>query len=76
MRPVSRTGGGAPAGVQLSVAGADGYHLTAAAVACLRQLLDGSARRSGLHLQGHFVHPGPLLAALAEFGQEVVDLSR
>ena len=68
---------GSPARVRLSVAGEDGYLVTAApAVACLRQLRDGTIRRPGLHLQGHLVEPGPTLAALAEAGLEVVDLSR
>lgn len=68
---------GEPAGVRVSVAGEDGYLLTAApAVACLRQMMDPGRRRPGLHLQGHFVEPSMTLAALAGWGLEVVDVSR
>jgi saccharopine dehydrogenase (NAD+, L-lysine-forming) len=60
---------GRPATASVSVSGTDGYLLTAApAVACLRGMLGGSARRPGLHLQAHLVDPEPFLAELAAAG--------
>ncbi|OGO13863.1 MAG: hypothetical protein A2Y93_00320 [Chloroflexi bacterium RBG_13_68_17] len=50
----------------------DGYVLTAAPmVACLLQILDGSARRPGLHLQALLADPDRLLTDLQRMGVEV-----
>ncbi len=47
----------------------DGYRLTAApAVACVKQLLDGSVARPGVHLMGHLVEPARLAADLRRMG--------
>ena len=47
----------------------DGYRLTAApAVACAKQLLDGSIPRPGVHMMGHLVDPARLLEDLARMG--------
>ncbi len=63
---------GGPATATVSVAGDDGYLLTAApAVACIRRVLGGSIRAPGLHLQAHLVDPELFLADLAAFGLEV-----
>jgi saccharopine dehydrogenase (NAD+, L-lysine-forming) len=51
----------------------DGYVLTAAPmVACLLQVLDGSRRPPGLHLQALLVEPARLLADLQRMGIDVV----
>jgi hypothetical protein len=51
----------------------DGYVLTAAPmVACLLQILDGSRRQAGLHLQALLVEPARLLTDLAKMGVDVV----
>lgn len=56
----------------LEVAHEDGYVLTAAPmVACLLQMLDGSARRPGLHLQAWLVEPGRFLEDLQRMSVEV-----
>lgn len=60
---------GKPASLELSLSHLDGYQLTAIpVVACLRQVLDGSARRPGLWMMGHLVDPIRLLADMAEMG--------
>jgi len=47
----------------------DGYRLTAIpAVACVKQLLDGSARQPGLHLMGHLVEPARLIEDMGRMG--------
>ena len=47
----------------------DGYAMTAVPVAAtLLQLLDGSARRPGLHLQAHLVAPARLLRDIGHMG--------
>jgi NAD(P)-dependent dehydrogenase (short-subunit alcohol dehydrogenase family) len=55
------------------VAHPDGYVITAAPmVACMLQMLDGSARRAGLHLQALLVEPARMLDDLRRMGIEVV----
>jgi saccharopine dehydrogenase (NAD+, L-lysine-forming) len=50
--------GGEPAKIETTVSHPDGYELTAVpVVACLLQYLDGTARRPGLWMMGHFVEP-------------------
>jgi hypothetical protein len=47
----------------------DGYRLTAApAVACAKQLLEGSIARPGVHMMGHLVDPGHLLEDMRRMG--------
>ena len=59
-------------GMQVVVAHSDGYVLTAAPmVGCLMQMLDGTARRPGLHLQALLVDPARLLDDLRTMGVEV-----
>lgn len=50
----------------------DGYRLTAVpAVACAKQLLDGSIARPGVHLMGHLVDPARLVEDLRRMGIRV-----
>lgn len=64
--------GGADAGLVVSVFHEDGYFLTAAPmVACLLQVLDGSARRPGLHFQALLAEPSRLLEDMRHMGIEV-----
>ena len=67
---------GGPAGhvqhMRIAVAHPDGYVLTAAPmVGCMMQMLDGTARRPGLHLQALLVDPARLLDDLKTMGVEV-----
>jgi len=58
--------------LRVSVYHSDGYVLTAAPmVACLLQILDGSMRRPGLHLQALLVDAERLLTDLQRMGIEV-----
>lgn len=67
---------GQPASASISVGGSDSYLLTGApVVACLEQLLDGSARRPGLHYQAQLVEPNRFLDELAALGLEVTRTS-
>ncbi len=64
---------GRPAALTIEVAHSDGYLLTAAPmVACLLQMLDGSACKPGLHLQALLVEPGRFLHDLKAMGVEVL----
>ncbi|MCJ7678908.1 MAG: saccharopine dehydrogenase NADP-binding domain-containing protein [Anaerolineales bacterium] len=59
--------------IRVEVAHPDGYVLTAAPmVACVQQMLDGSARRAGLHLQALLVEPARMLDDMRRMGVEVV----
>ena len=63
------------AGLRITVYHPDGYVLTAAPMAaCLLQMLDGSARRPGLHFQAMLAEPGRLLEDLRKMGVEVTCL--
>lgn len=58
--------------LRTSVAHADGYVLTAVpVVAALLQILDGSARKPGLWMMGHLVHPGRLLEDMEKMGVQI-----
>lgn len=58
--------------LRVEVAHPDGYHLTAAPmVGCALQILDGTARRPGLHLQALLVEPERLMLDLRRMGVEV-----
>jgi hypothetical protein len=49
--------------------GDDGYRLTAVpAVACVKQLLDGTIARPGVHLMGHLVEPERLARDMKQMG--------
>lgn len=64
--------GGAESDLVVSAYHPDGYVLTAAPMAaCLLQVLDGSARRPGLHFQALLADPARLLADLQRMGVEV-----
>ena len=63
---------GRPVRFEFSVAHPDGYELTAIpVVACLRQYLDGTARRPGLWYMGHLVDPGRLFQDMAAMGVQL-----
>jgi saccharopine dehydrogenase (NAD+, L-lysine-forming) len=63
---------GAPVTLRVRLFHADGYDLTAIAGASMaEQLLDGSARRPGLHRMGLLADPQRLLADVAAMGVEV-----
>jgi len=58
--------------MRIAVSHPDGYVLTAAPmVGCMMQMLDGSARLPGLHLQALLVDPARLLNDLSSMGVEV-----
>ena len=58
--------------IDLTLYHPDGYVFTAVpVVATLLQLLDGSARKPGLHLQAHIVEPRRLMRDLARLGIEI-----
>ncbi len=59
--------------IVVEVAHPDGYVITAAPMAaCVLQMLDGSARRPGLHLQALLVEPRRFLDDMRTMGVEVV----
>lgn len=63
---------GQPASVRASVSHPDGYELTAIpVVAFLKQYLDGSARRPGLHMMGHLPEPARLFQDMQVMGASV-----
>jgi saccharopine dehydrogenase (NAD+, L-lysine-forming) len=58
--------------IDLTLYHPDGYVFTAVpVVATLLQLLDGSARKPGLHLQAHIVEPQRLMRDIARLGIEI-----
>jgi saccharopine dehydrogenase (NAD+, L-lysine-forming) len=64
--------GGAPVHLALAMLHADGYALTAIpVVSMIEQLLDGTARRPGVHLMGLLADPERLLADAAAMGVKV-----
>ena len=59
---------------ELSLYHPDGYLLTAIpVVACLMQILDGSARRPGLWLQAHIAEPARLMQDMKLMGVEITE---
>jgi len=68
---------GRPQRMDVTVYHRDGYFLTAApVVACLKQVLDGSARRSGLWFQALLAEPGRLLRDMQAMGVEIDIVAR
>jgi saccharopine dehydrogenase (NAD+, L-lysine-forming) len=68
---------GVPTDYALSVYHGDGYVLTAAPMAaCLLQVLDGSARRPGLHFQAWLPEPARMLTDLGRMGVSVTETTR
>ena len=65
---------GIPAQVHARVAHPDGYELTAIpVVAYLKQYLDGTARKSGVHMMGHIADPARLLNDMQKMGVQVIE---
>jgi len=63
---------GRPAEARVGISHPDGYELTAIPVAAaLLQYLDGSARKPGLWMMGHFVDPVRLMADMQRMGASV-----
>jgi saccharopine dehydrogenase (NAD+, L-lysine-forming) len=63
---------GSPSTIRAQVSHPDGYVLTAIpVVAYLKQYLDGSARRVGLHLMGHLAEPERLFKDMQAMGAKV-----
>jgi saccharopine dehydrogenase (NAD+, L-lysine-forming) len=64
---------GQPKDFELTLKHPDGYLFTAIpVVACLLQVLDGSARKPGLWTQAHLVEPNRLLADMQRLGIQIV----
>jgi len=65
---------GKPAQVEVRIAHPDGYELTAIpVVAYLRQYLDGTARKCGVHMMGHIAEPIRLFNDMQMMGAEVIE---
>jgi hypothetical protein len=65
---------GIPAQVHARVAHSDGYELTAIpVVAYLKQYLDGTARKSGVHMMGHIADPARLFNDMQKMGVQVIE---
>jgi saccharopine dehydrogenase (NAD+, L-lysine-forming) len=57
---------------RLRLSHGDGYWFTAIPVAaCVKQLLEGTIRRPGLHMMGHLVDPEPFLKDMRTMGVSV-----
>jgi saccharopine dehydrogenase (NAD+, L-lysine-forming) len=66
--------GGEESRLVLTVFHPDGYLMTAAPMAaCLLQMLDGSARQPGVHLQAWLAEPSRLLQGMRRMGVEVTE---
>lgn len=67
---------GQPGKVRARVAHTDGYELTAIpVVATLLQYMDGSERRPGLWMMGHFAEPIRLMKDIASMGTECMTIT-
>lgn len=65
---------GVHAHANVRVAHPDGYELTAIpVVAYLKQYLDGSARKSGVHMMGHLADPARLFDDMQKMGAQVIE---
>lgn len=65
---------GIPAQAHVRVAHPDGYELTAIpVVAYLKQYLDDTARRSGVHMMGHIADPARLFNDMQKMGVQVIE---
>jgi saccharopine dehydrogenase (NAD+, L-lysine-forming) len=65
---------GNQAQAQVRIAHPDGYELTAIpVVAFIRQYLDGTARKDGVHMMGHIVEPGRLFEDIQKMGVQVIE---
>jgi saccharopine dehydrogenase (NAD+, L-lysine-forming) len=65
---------GIQAHVHVRVAHPDGYELTAIpVVAYLKQDLDGTARKSGVHMMGHLVEPVRLIDDMQKMGAQIIE---
>jgi len=65
---------GIQAQVEARVAHPDGYELTAIpVVAYLKQYLDGTARKSGVHMMGHLVEPVRLIDDMQKMGAQIIE---
>jgi saccharopine dehydrogenase (NAD+, L-lysine-forming) len=63
---------GRAATVAATVAHHDGYELTAIPVAaCLRQYLEGTARRPGVWMMGHLAEPVRLFRDMEQMGLQI-----
>jgi saccharopine dehydrogenase (NAD+, L-lysine-forming) len=65
---------GIPAHIHARIAHPDGYELTAIpVVAYLKQYLDGTARKSGVHMMGHLADPARLLNDMQKMGVQIIE---
>jgi len=65
---------GIQAQVDVRIAHPDGYELTAIpVVAYLKQYLDGSARKGGVHMMGHLAEPARLFNDMQKMGAQVIE---
>ena len=63
-----------PAQVDVRIAQPDGYELTAIpVVAYLRQYLNGTSRKCGVHMMGHIAEPIELFKDMQMMGAEVIE---